>query len=84
MHASLLLFLLMAFCNIILYDAHHHSVVEEFQMKCGQFLKFDGQRAHCGGANQSKIYQFWIQLLFAKRKSDLPPFDVVSPVVLLL
>ena len=68
-------------CNIILYDEHESENFQEYQIKCGQYLKFDGQRSYCAGMNQSKIYQFQLQLLFAKRESDLPPFVAISPVV---
>ena len=53
-----------------------------FSARAGHYIKFDGERIHAGGANHLKETQFRVQLLFAMREMDMPPFDSVATYVL--
>ncbi len=64
--------------NFLLFDKEGNS--QEYNVACGKYLRFNGQRPHCGGRNDSNCFQFRIQILFAKRKEHLPPFDTFGPV----
>lgn len=61
---------------MLLYDKTGNP--EEYVIPCGKYLRFHGERQHRGGENKTGKFQFIIQILFAKRQEDLPPFDTVG------